>query len=52
MKNKTMILLAAVILSTSLAAIFASGQAALAGDSSKNTDSDTAIPLKEAKLNI
>lgn len=52
LENKTMILLAA-ILSTSLAAIYASGQAALAGDGSKkNTDSDTTIPLKEAKLNI
>jgi hypothetical protein len=52
MKNKTMILIAA-ILSTSLAAIFASAQVALAGDGSeKNKDSDTAIPLKEAKLNI
>jgi hypothetical protein len=53
MKSKTMILLAAAILSTSLTLIYASGQAALAGDGSKrNTDSDAAIPLKEAKLNI
>jgi hypothetical protein len=52
MKNKTMILLAA-ILSTGLAAIYASGQVALAGDGSEdNSDSDTAIPLKEAKLNV
>src|SRR5215218_7838671 len=52
MKNKMMILLAA-ILSASLAAIFVSGQVALAGEGSEgNADSDTAIPLKEAKLNI
>jgi hypothetical protein len=52
MKTKTMILIA-VILSTALAAIYTSGQVALAGDGSeKNADSDTAIPLKEAKLNI
>jgi hypothetical protein len=52
MKNKKMILLAA-ILSTGLAAIFASGQVALAGEASNNNaDSDTAIPLKEAKLII
>ena len=44
MKNKTTIVLAA-ILSTGLAVIYASGQVALAGDG-------TAIPLKEAKLNI
>jgi hypothetical protein len=52
MKNRTVILLAA-ILSTGLAAIYASTQVALAGDSSKeDVGSDTAIPLKEAKLNI
>jgi hypothetical protein len=52
MKNKMMILLA-VILSAGLAAIYASGQVALAEDGSEdNSDSDTAIPLKEAKLNI
>jgi hypothetical protein len=51
MKNKMMILIA-VILSTGLAAIYASAQVALAGDGSENADSDTAIPLKEAKLNI
>jgi hypothetical protein len=52
MKTKTMILIA-VILSTGLAAIYASGQVALAGDGSeKNKDSDTEIPLKEAKLNV
>jgi hypothetical protein len=52
MKNKTMILIV-VILSTGLAAIFASAQAALAEDSSENnSDSDTEIPLKEAKLNV
>jgi len=52
MKTKTMILIA-VILSTVLAAIYASGQVALAGEGSeKNADSDTAIPLKEAKLNV
>jgi hypothetical protein len=44
MKNKTMILLV-VILS---AAIYASGQVA----SAQIADSDTAIPFKEAKLNI
>jgi len=47
MKNKT-ILLVAAILSTSLAAIYASEQVTLA----QITISDTAIPLKEAKLNI
>jgi hypothetical protein len=52
MKNKTMILIGA-ILSSGLVALFASAQVASAGDSSKeNPDSDTAIPLKEAKLNI
>jgi len=43
-----MILLAAAILSTSLAATYASEQVTLA----QITISDTAIPLKEAKLNI
>ncbi len=53
MKNKTMILLATIILSTGLAATYAGGQVALGVDGSKkNADSDTAIPLKEAKLNI
>ena len=52
MKNKTMIFLTAV-LSTGLAAIFASGQVALPGEGSNmTTNSDTAIPFKEAKLNI
>jgi hypothetical protein len=52
MKNRTVILLAA-ILSSGLVALFASAQVASAGDGSKeNADSDTAIPLKEAKLNI
>jgi len=62
MKNKTMIFLTAV-LSTGLAAIFASGQGfaaifasgqvALPGEGSNmTTNSNTAIPLKEAKLNI
>jgi hypothetical protein len=53
MKNKTMILLATIILSTGLAATYAGGQVALGVDGSKkNADSDTAIPLKEAKLII
>jgi hypothetical protein len=52
MKNKTVILMAA-ILSTGLVAIYASAQATSAGDgSNKNAGSDTAIPLKEAKLII
>lgn len=50
MNNKTKMILLAAILSTGLAATIVSGQVALAGESSKNTDS--AIPLKEAKLNI
>jgi hypothetical protein len=45
MKNKTMILVAAAIISTGLATIYSIGQVAMAGDG-------TAIPLKEAKLNI
>jgi hypothetical protein len=53
MNNKTKMILLAAILSTGLTAIFASGQVALAGEGSKkNADPDTAIPLKEAKLNI
>ncbi|MGA6923367.1 MAG: hypothetical protein WBY22_10605, partial [Nitrososphaeraceae archaeon] len=52
MKNKTVILMAA-ILSIGLVAIYVSAQAASAGDgSNKNAGSDTAIPLKEAKLII
>ena len=43
-----MMLLAASILSTGLAAIYASGQVT----SAQTSVSDTAIPLKEAKLNI
>ena len=53
MKNEMMMFLLSAILSTGLAAIGASGQVALAGDSSmKNEDTAAAIPLKEAKLNI
>jgi hypothetical protein len=61
MKNKKMILLAAILSTAGLAAIFASGQVAifasgqvaLTGEGSNRTaDSGTAIPLKEAKLNI
>ncbi|MGA7367612.1 MAG: hypothetical protein WBX01_00650 [Nitrososphaeraceae archaeon] len=48
MKNKTMILLTAAILSTGLAAIYTSGQVT----SAQTAASDTAIPLKDAKLNI
>jgi hypothetical protein len=56
MIKKTAIILAATILSTALAGVFLSGQFATAGGGSKNGgqngDSDTIIPLKEAKLNI
>jgi hypothetical protein len=48
MKNKTMILLAAAFLSACLAAIYAGEQITIA----QTTILDTAIPLKEAKLNI
>ena len=52
MKNNTVILVAA-ILSTGLVAIYASAQSASSGeDAEKNAGSDTAIPLKEAKLII
>ena len=52
MKNKSVILMAA-ILSTGLVAIYASAHAVSAGDGSENNaGSDAAIPLKEAKLII
>ena len=54
MNTKTKVILLAAIVSSGLAAIFASGQVALAGEGSekKNAYPDIAIPLKEAKLNI
>ncbi len=61
MNNKTKIFLLAAVLSTTLAALFTSGQFALAGgessnkneaESQRNEVSILAIPLKEAKLNI
>ena len=62
MNKKTKIFLAAAILSTMLASLFASGQFALAGgegskkneeiESEQNENLAIVIPLKEAKLNI
>ena len=50
MNTKTKVILLAAIVSSGLAAIFASGQVALAGEGSekKNADPDIAIPLKES----